>query len=171
MLDWIVAFLDTITSWIPRIHKVPPTHRLVKWSKCGTGTLHGPGIIWYWPIVTEIEDVDIRWKTIVTHVQSVTMADRKTVSARVLVVWRPDDPLLAVGENEDYSDRVAETSQSVLVDVLGSIPSECLGQVAVLNGTLTMSVRAEMSQLGIEVARCTFTELCESPAFRIINDA
>jgi hypothetical protein len=59
----------------------------------------------------------------------------------------------------------------VLVDVLGSLPSECLSQVKVLNGTLTMSVRQEMDEMGIEVARSTFTELCISPAFRIINDA
>lgn len=171
MLDWIVAFLDTLTCWIPRLHKCPPTHRIIKWAACGEGKECGPGLIWYWPVVTEIEECDIRWESTVTTVQSITMIDGKTVSARVLVVWRPDDVLFAVGENRDYSDRVAETAQSVLVDVLGSLPSETLSQVKVLNATLTMSVKKEMDEMGIQVHTATFTELCTSPAFRLINDA
>lgn len=171
MLDWIAAFFDTITSFIPRMHKCPPIHRVVKWRNCGPGRVCGPGLVWYWPLVTEIEEVTVRWVSTVTHVQSITMIDGTTVSARVLTVWRVADPQVAVEQNDDHADRVAETSQSVLVDVLGALPSECLKQVRVLNGSLTLSVREEMREIGIEVAKAKFTELCTSPAFRIINDA
>jgi regulator of protease activity HflC (stomatin/prohibitin superfamily) len=171
MFEWIPAFFDKATAFVPRFEKVPPTFRMIKWPNCGDGTLHGPGCIWYWPLVTDHETVDIRWQSTVTTVQSLTMADGASVSARVLTLWKVIDPLLAVGENADYSDRAAEVSQSVVVDVLGKCMAEHLRTVEALNFATTVEVRRELEEIGLEVKRSKFTELVISPAFRIINDA
>ena len=170
MLEILTTIFQTLTAWCPRWRLVAPTDRLVKWSNCKAATLHGPGRIWYWPLVTEVEQCDIRWKSLVTHAQTITLLDGTTVSARTLTRWKPDDVLHAVTNEEDYSDTVAETAQSVLVDVLGSIPSEMLRQSKSLNVALTLEMQSEMREIGIAVKKCKFTELCISPAFRIIND-
>lgn len=170
MLEWIPAFFEKATAWCPRFQKVPPTFRFVKWSNCGEGTVHGPGLVWYWPLVTETEDVDVRWQSTVTHVQSLTMADGCPVSARCLTVWRVDDALTAIGENTDYSDRAAEISQSCVVDVLGKASTEMLRDVMMLNMMVTVAIREELEPMGLEVEKSKFTELVAAPAFRIIND-
>lgn len=144
---------------------------MVKWTKCGEATLHGPGLIWYWDLVTEHELVDMRWRSIIMHVQSVTMTDGTSVSARAMTLWRPSDPLAAVGENEDFPDRVGETSLSCVADVLSGLGREQLKVMGALNATLTLETRAQLDECGVEVKRCKFTELVVSPAFRIINDA
>ncbi len=171
MLEWIPAFFDKATAFCPRFAKVAPTTRMVKWSRCRTGKLHGPGIVWYWPLVTEVEYIDIRWKSLVTHVQTITLSDGTTVSARTLTRWKPSNALSCVTQEEDYADTVAETAQSVLVDVLGPIPRSMLQESKALNTTLTMAMREEMVEIGVDVKKCKFTELCVSPAFRLINDA
>lgn len=170
MLEWLSMFFGKATAWCPRFHKVPPTHRLVKWVYCGKGTLHGPGIVWYWPLVTEVEEIDVRWKSMITHVQTVTLSDGVTVSARTLTRWRPVDPLKCVTSEEDYADTVAETAQSVLVDVLSPCPYNMLKESVALNTTLTLAMKKEMADIGVEIKKCKFTELCSSPAFRLIND-
>jgi hypothetical protein len=144
---------------------------MVKWSRCKEATLHGPGCIWFWPLVTEKVDVNIQWKSLVTHVQTITLTDGTTVSARTLTRWKPEDILKVVNSEEDYADTVAETAQSVLVDVLGSCDSTFLKQSAALSVALTLAMQAELREIGVTVQKCKFTELCNSPAFRIINDA
>jgi regulator of protease activity HflC (stomatin/prohibitin superfamily) len=106
----------------------------------------------------------------VTHVQTITLADGVTVSARTLTRWKPQDPLRCVVEEEDFEDTVGETAQSVLVDVLGTCTSDMLKQSAALNVALTLAMQEEMRGIGVRVKKCKFTELCNSPAFRLIND-
>lgn len=164
-------FFGKVTAFLPRYHKVPPTSRLVKWQKCKEGTLHGPGLVWHWPLVTEVEEIDVRWKSLVTHVQTVTLADGVTVSARTLTRWKPCDPLKCVTEEEDYEDTVGEAAQSVLVDVLSPCTSDMLKTSGALNVALSLAMQEEMRGIGVQVKKCKFTELCVSPAFRLINDA
>lgn len=132
--------------------------------------MHGPGIIWYWPLVTEVEHVDIRWKSCVSHVQSITMADGTSVSARAMTLWRPVDVLTAIQENEDYGDRVAETALCAVVDVLNPLTKEFLCQGRVLNQALTEETRTQLAECGIEVKRSKFTELVIARPIRLIND-
>jgi len=170
MFEYLTAFLDKATSFVPRFQKVAPTDRLIKWSRCQEATLHGPGLVWYWPIITEVEQVDTRWRSTVTCAQTVTLADGTTVSARTLTRWKPSDIVLAVSSEADYSDTVAETAQGVLVDVLSSIDGTLLKNTKALSVALTLDLQAQMREIGIQVKKCTFTELCITPAFRLINE-
>ena len=171
MLELFSTIFSVLTAWCPRFSKVPPTHRMIKWSNCGEATLHGPGKVWHWPLVTDQEILDIRFVSTLTSVQCVTMFDGTTVSARTMTRWRVSDVIKAMDINVDYADSVAESAQSVTVDVLGSLSREHLRTVSALNASLTMSVQEELERWGIEVEECKFTELCVSPAFRLINDA
>ena len=76
-----------------------------------------------------------------------------------------------MNSEEDYADTVAETAQSILVDVLGSCDASFLKQSGALSVALTLAMREELRDIGVKVQKCKFTELCVSPAFRIINDA
>ena len=78
--------------------------------------------------------------------------------------------MFAVCSEEDYADTVAESAQSVLVDVLSPCSYEMIKHSSALNATLTMAMKEEMSEIGISVMKCKFTELVVSPAFRIVND-
>lgn len=170
MPEWLVSLVKFLTAWIPQYEKVPPTFRMVKWSRCREGSLHGPGIVWYWPMVTEIDHVDIRWKSCVTHVQSITMSDGTQVSVRAMTLWRPSDPLKAVQENEDHADRVAETSLCCVVDVLNPLTKDLLCEGRVLNEALTQETRTQLAECGIEILRSKFTELAIARPLRLIND-
>ena len=170
MFDWIAIFFGKITAFVPRFTKVSPTDRLVKWSRCREATIHGPGLVWYWPLVTDVEQCDVRWQSMVTTVQTVTLTDGTTVSARTLTRWKPLDLLAAINSEADYGDTVAETAQAVLVSVLSSVDSTLLKQTRVLSVALTLELQGELRDLGIKVQKSTFIELCVSPAFRVVND-
>lgn len=170
MLEWLSAIIQGITAWCPRFERIPPTFRMVKWSFCREATLHGPGIVWYWPLVTEKFDVDIRWKSLMTCAQTVTLSDGVSVTARTMTRWRPADVVSVVSGEEDYSDTVAETACSVLVDVLTSHSKDMIPRTAELNTQLSIRMAVVMAVLGIEIDQCKFTELVVSPTFRVITE-
>jgi len=142
---------------------------MVKWSRCQEGSVHGPGIIWYWPLVTEKFDVDVRWKSLVTCVQTVTLADNVAVTARTLTRWKPEDVLKVVSSEENFEDTVGETATSVLVDVLTTCNRDMMCQTGALNVALTLAMQEEMREIGIKVQKCKFTELVVTPSFRLIS--
>lgn len=170
MLDWIPELLGKATSFVPRMVRVPPTHKLVKWPMCKDGVICDNGIHWYWPLFTEIEEVDIRWVSTITYVQSVTLSDGVSVSARGKLVWAPDDVLTLVEQNSDYEDRVSEILLSAVVETLSPCRNEDLKTLEALNFALTVVCRQKLEELGVAVESACFTELVNSPAFRLIND-
>lgn len=170
MLEVLTAIFNVLTAWCPRFTKIPPTHRLVKWVKCEGGTVHGPGLIWYWPLVSETEEADVRWVPSVTEVQSITMADGASVSARVVIIWKVIDVLTAVESNSDYSDRATDIAQAVVLDVLGSATSEHLKTQGALAFAVGMEVRQALGKIGLGVDEVKFTELVISPAVRVIRN-
>jgi len=170
MFDWLTNLFDILLSVVPRMKKVPPTHRMIKWSHCKEGTLHGPGLIWHWPLVTEEQVVDMRWESTINYVQAVTMADGTSVSARGKIVWRLSDPLTAVEDNHEFWDRVPEQMLSATVCVLGACHKSDLRNTVSMNMMLTIECRERIEPIGVEVKECAFTELVVSPAFRLIND-
>lgn len=171
MPEWLAAIVNSLTAWCPRFCKVPPTHRLVKWSSCKEGSLHGPGLVWYWPLVTETMEVDTRWESLMTTVQTITLSDGTSVSARTLTRWKVEDPIYCATQEKDYVDTVGDAAQSVLVEVLSPCHSDILKQSKALNVCLTLAMQEELREVGVRVKKCKFTEICMSPAFRIINDA
>lgn len=170
MLEWLSSIINGLTAWCPRFCKVPPTFRMVKWSKCREATLHGPGLVWYWPLVTETMMVDLRWESLVTHVQTITLADGTSVSARTLTRWKVEDPVHCATQEKDYADTVGDAAQSILVDVLSPCGHDMMIQARALNVALTLAMQEELREVGVRVKKCKFTELCVSPALRIIND-
>lgn len=170
MLNWIPAFFEKATAWCPRMLLIAPTHRLVKWSKCGEPTLRGPGLEWYWPLVTEVEIVDTRWVTSLMYTQSITMSDGTTVSAKALTVWRVSDPVRCESTNQDGADRAGELTMAAVASVLATGTKKDLKKIANLNLSLTEKTRALLSECGIEVQECRFTELVISPAVRLIQE-
>ena len=170
MFDWIPDLLDKLTAVVPRFVRVPPTHKLVKWPMCKEGVVCDNGIVWYWPLFTETHEVDIRWVSTITYVQSVTLSDGVSVSARGKLVWAADDVLTLVEENADYEDRVSEILLSSVVETLSPCQSSDLKVLAALNFALTTVAREKLEPIGVMVESACFTELVTSPAYRLIND-
>ena len=170
MPEWLAAIGKFMTMWCPQFSRIPPTHLLVKWINCKDATVHGPGKPWHWPMVTDVEEVDIRWQTAITASAPLTMADGTAVSARILVVWKVGDPVLAVGENADYEERASEIGLSCIVDVLGDKVVDDLKKSKDLSKEITLEVRKECTKVGLRVKKCKFTELVAAPAMRMLND-
>lgn len=169
MFDWIAQFFDKILLVVPKMIRVTPTHDLVKWPFCREAIVCGPGIIWYWPLFSEVQLVDIRWQSTLCYLQTITMRDGTTITARALCIWRVDDPATAVVENADYGDRTSELTQSIVANLLASVGKDQLITVAALNATLSMDCKQQMREVGIEVKECMFTELAVTKTIRLMG--
>ena len=171
MFDWITQVFDKLLLIVPKMVRVTPTHDMVKWPFCREAVVCGPGIIWYWPLFTEVQLVDIRWQSTLCYLQTITMRDGTTVTARALCIWRVDDPITSVVDNADYADRTAELTQSIVANLLASVTREQLVTVAALNAALSMECRQQMREVGIQVKDCMFTELAVTKTIRLMGQA
>ena len=171
MFDWISQFFDKLLLVIPKMVRVTPTHDLVKWPFCREAVVYGSGIIWYWPLFTEVQLVDIRWQSTLCYLQTITMRDGTTITARALCIWRVDDPATAVVENADYGDRTSELTQSIVANLLASVSKQQLITVTALNAALTLDAKQQMREVGIEVRDCMFTELAVTKTIRLMGQA
>jgi hypothetical protein len=159
-----------VTSVVPRVVKVRDIESLVIWNWRGRARLHGAGLRLVWPVVMSSELVDLRWRSTLTYVQTLTTADGHSVSARALLIWRPEDVLLMIQKSADYGDRTAEVTQSCVQSVLSRLTiGDLRGDVA--NKHLVTRTSRAMGVIGIEVHSCRLVELVSSPALRLINDA
>jgi regulator of protease activity HflC (stomatin/prohibitin superfamily) len=169
-MEWIVNFLDAIISVFPRLVKVRDIETIVIWDWRGRMRAAGPGLHIVWPLVASYEIVDMRWRTAITFVQTVTLADGASVSARTMLLWRPRDAFAMVAQSTDGEERTAEVSQTMVTQVLHQQQTAGLRELAGLNTQLTELAKAELNQCGIEIKYCRFTELTLSRAYRLIND-
>src|SRR4051812_4540810 len=110
-LDWIGQFFETLALFIPRRVIVRATHRGIKWKWGSTVLELAPGIHWYWPFVSEVENHPIARQTISLPTQTLFTKDHKQVAIGAIVTYRISDIVLAVGEkNYDFYETMRDTS-------------------------------------------------------------
>lgn len=171
MLNWIPEILDKLTSVVPRLIRITETERGVKWPSCGKPVTLEPGLHWYWPIVTEYETIDVRWRSTVMYAQTITLQDGTSVTARAMTTWRASDAAKCLCESEDIADRVGETTLATVASVLSSIGKEQLQSTNPVNFQITMENREKLAEYGVELKETLLTELAVSRVLRLIGAA
>ena len=170
MFDWLSQFLNGITSIFPRLVKVCCTERMVLFQPSGRIEERSPGLHVCWPVIQEYQVIDIRWKSALSYVQTLTLADGNQLTLRTLTVWRPEDVICMIQSSEDYEDRVSEMALSVVVDCLAGATVADLQDTQQINAELTEEISDRLLRVGVEVDSCKLTECVRCRSVRLIND-
>ena len=166
-----LAFLGELfrglLSIFPRVIIVRATHAGVKWKRGGKVVALDPGWYVYWPLVTEYEQVPVGRQSHTPPKQTLTTSDRASVTVGVVVVYRINDIVQAIGKvNWDVDATVNDVTQAAVVSVIASRTCEeimRLIQAGGLNDQLEVAAERELSQFGVLVHQCKLTDfaLCD----------
>jgi regulator of protease activity HflC (stomatin/prohibitin superfamily) len=108
-LSWLNDLMQWFGRLVPRPVLVRATHAAVRFSPGGSAALLMPGLIWYWPIVQDVEIVSTQVRTLATSPQ---LHDSNIIG--VTVTYRVGDPLKVLTTVNDPMAYLDQRTQTVL---------------------------------------------------------
>lgn len=180
-LGWLGDIIHFIIGLLPHIVIVRTTHAGVKFvmgDKVKVIThdngmpiltfrgIRRTGIHFYWPLVTEYEQVPIKRQTTNLVQQYLVTSDGHTIGVSGIVVYRISNIRKLLTETWDHDDTIVDYSLAAIKEII------CQNSLTYLmeNGkevdeVLTKKLRDELRQFGVKVIKATLSDL--TPAIMI----
>jgi regulator of protease activity HflC (stomatin/prohibitin superfamily) len=165
-------FMGLIIKCFPHLLNVRATCCAVKWVKGKKVVGLGPGLHWYWPITTVVEQIVTARQTLNLPTQVLTTKDRKSVVVGGLAVYRINDVVRAIGErNFDVDDTVRDVCMAALMEVVTDIEfDEFFSDPRDVSRRLTTRARASLRKFGVYIVSASLTDLSQCRCYRVIGD-
>jgi len=170
MFDILSQIFQAILSLIPRLLIIRATHSGIKWRRGHTAIEIGPGLHWYWPLVSEVELVVAARQTLNTPSQALLTLDKKQVTVGGVVVYAIDDVVKAYGkENWDVDSTINDITQAAIVRIIARHNLDHLlkNLCDSVERELTEECERELQPFGLKVYRAAFTDFTTSRMLKL----
>ena len=112
---WLGEIFQTLLRIIPWLVIVPATHRGVAFVRGHRVKEWGPGLHWYWPVVTTYKLMIVVRQTVRIQSKVIMTKDLKTVTVGSLVTYHINDVVAAAVSIADLASDVIERSQAAIL--------------------------------------------------------
>ncbi len=168
MLELLAQWLNALTSFIPRIGIMRASHGGIKYKHGSEVIEIKPGIYWYWPLVSYVDDFAIKRQTVNVPTQTIYAACGVSISAGCVVVFEITDIIKALYNTYEIEDTITDEAEALLAQVICKIESIDTNIIE-LNKTLTLEMRKRLSPYGVSVKRANIRDFAPSEVYRIIG--
>lgn len=171
-LSWIGDLVRLFISFIPHLDLMKANHGGVKFKRGGKVKEIRPGLFWYWPIVTEVQEIPTRRQTMRLEVQTLTTTDNKPASVNCVVVYEINNVLKALVETWDIEDTISDVAQFSVTKAIST------RQFSVINRDLTTIIQDEIKerckkdlrQFGVLVKDAFLSDFAHTVTYRIMGE-
>ena len=171
MFDWIGDLIEWVLSIFPRLVIIRSTNRAVKFVRGKKLVLVEPGLMVYWPLVTEVIHLAVVRQTLNLPTQRLVTKDGKRVIASAVVVFAVSDAIQAVGLSWDWEDTIKDISMASVAAIITGAEYDDL--VSSLSGKLrvdlTTECRVQLKKYGVRVQKCLLTDFCPASVIALSN--
>lgn len=163
-MDSAFAWLGDIIQWvgklIPHIAIVRATHAGVKFKRGKHAIEIKPGIVWYWPIVTEVDIIPVARQTHNLPTQALMTQDGKKVVVSGVVVYKIKDIVKTMARNWDVSDTINDITMVAITHVITKHDFKYLMEHITddIQDKLTRETRSKLRMYGVQVYRTALTD-------------
>lgn len=168
MLSWFSDMMNTFGNIFPRVVLVQQTHRAVKFSGSKAKEL-GPGIHWWWPLVSQIEEIPVARQTVNLPSQSLVTLDDVTIVVSGVVVYSIRSAIDAIVKNYDHEDTLKDVAMCSIAKVISGVTWKELREQqrgGKLQERLTKAVRQSLRPFGFRVSRTALTDIVPCKVYR-----
>lgn len=162
LLGWLGDFVRWLCSFVPR-------YRIVRIDQLGVRYVRGrpaervePGVWWYWPWCTEIDEVYSARQSFLVPPITVEASDGVRIAIGCAVVYRIVDPIKYRVENFDADTNMGEVAMAGLREIATSHASKdlsaCTQEGTRLGDKLARRMGKDLEPFGVEVLACRPTE-------------
>lgn len=171
-LAWIGHLAEWLGRFFPRLMLLNTTEGAVKFVRGSRPVLLGPGLHFYWPLLTEVKAWVVARQSVNLTTQTVTTKDGKVIAVGGLLIFRIEDamPLIAHTWNAD------QTIRDIAAGVVHSVCSQAEWgelQMAKNDGTLNKALKKEMrrqlSRFGVRIIAATLTDFAPCRVYKLIQ--
>lgn len=118
VLGWLGTFFDVIISLFPHLLVIEQGECYIKHKRGKHPVILNPGLHWYWPIISNAEAVDLKWRVIETTAQALTTADGVAWQGGAFVRLQVVKPLVWALENEDPEADIAVEAAGACAQII-----------------------------------------------------
>lgn len=170
VFGWLQAVIEWLGLFIPRRLIVRKINRLVKYKWDGSVEEVGPGLRWYWPITTEIEEITVvRQPLDINIIQFVTM-DNKSCAADCAVTYYITDAIVFLTENYDGHLALSECVSAALCKKLRSMDFKAIQHSEIIDAELTEIVSVDCEPFGVEIEYVRLNRFLPIIGISLVND-
>jgi len=158
---WISEIMQWAGRWIPRL-------LIVRATDCGVRFRHGarveilePGLRVYWPIVTEVQTVNVQRSVQNLSTQTLTTHDGVAVIVSGVLVYRVADVVKFLVANHDAEAGIDEVACAGIREVVLSMTLDEIREASIGGGLadrLRRQTRKLLSPFGVRVEYCRLTD-------------
>jgi regulator of protease activity HflC (stomatin/prohibitin superfamily) len=170
--EWIQQIASWIGQFIPRWVIFTTTEGGVKFVRGKNAVALGPGIHWYWPVLTKLEEFptarqgdDLRSQTIVTM-------DDKTIVVGGMIVYEVTDILVLLSTTFAASQTVKDICLTAIHDVCCQMTWEELKNEqrrGTLDTKLRNAAQKALSPYGVRIIKTMLTEMAPCRVLKLIQ--
>lgn len=154
LFQWFESLISWFGLFIPRRIIVRKTDRLIKFKWNGEVSEEMPGMRFYWPISTEVEEITIVRQPLDVKSFSLVTKDNIPVIVDATVVYRIDDAIKFMSENFDSYTAVSEAVSASLRDILSQKTFREIQESEDINDELTRIAQEDTEDFGVEIYYC-----------------
>lgn len=164
---WIGDFIYWMVSFLPTWEVIHQTYGGVKWSGKKSKLL-GPGVHWYWPPLSDIEEWPTNRRQMDLPTQTIRTADKETVVVNGKVIHRVSNVLTLLTMSEDPDATISDIAQIAIRDYVSAWKlDELEGDIAGTNADLTERMRKLLKPYGVNVKQVALSDLAPCDTIKL----
>lgn len=132
----------------------------------------GPGIHWYWPATTNLQQYPTARQADNLPSQTIVTSDDKIIAVSGMLVYVVDDLVKLLSTTHSAVKVVQDVALTAIHDVCCDLTWEELKkeqQKGTLNTKLKNACQRQLGEYGVKVMKCMLTDLAPTRVYRIIQ--
>jgi regulator of protease activity HflC (stomatin/prohibitin superfamily) len=171
-LAWVGQIADWIGRFFPRWVILDPREGGVKYVRGVVVTALGPGIHWYWPLLTTIDTYPTVRQADNLPTQVFTTIDDVTIAVGGLLVYDVTDVEKLLTTCHSAIRVVQDISLTAVHDVCANLTWEELKDKqrrGTLDTALKNAAQKQLADYGVRVIKCMLTDLAKTRVLKVIQ--
>jgi len=173
-LGWVGQLVEWVGQFIPRWEIVNTTQGAVKFVRGSRIIALGPGIHWYWPVMTEFVVYPTARQANTLPSQTLLTSDGNVVAVTALIVFEVADVAALVAHTYEPDNTVEDIAQAAVHDVLCQQSWDHLRNQAhsrALHTLLRQEAQRGLKPYGVRVLRVNLIDLAPCHVIRLMQSS
>lgn len=177
---WLGEIINWFGRWVPRLTIVNTTQGWIKFVKGHTIKSGGPGLVWHWPLITELKVFPIVRDSLQCKAQTITMPSGETALVEALVVYEVLEIEKLVAHTAEPFATIVDLTMGAVLYVMEDVADwEELRQLSQrqprardseLNRRLKDEVQRALTPYGVNVLTVMLQNKAKARVFKLVNE-
>lgn len=169
-LAWLGQVIEWLGRWIPRLQIIDTTEAAIKFVHGSRVVECGPGLHWYWPIVTKWNSYPTARQGTQLETQTMSTSDDRTIIVGGILVYAVENLAALLPTTFSPDQTVRDIALTAIHDVCCNMTWEELKSEqrrGTLDTKLKNAAQKQLTEYGVRVIKLMLTNLAPARVLKI----